>query len=293
VNELNETHDTTSTSPCLHSTRTEPQHYWEPQSELNCLVHAYNMLRGEKLSTPAELHSHTRNNLQVDATYLHLVSLDPTDLCTERGDFSLHCLNHFCLTTQNTAFICKRIVLFTPIQAIVDALNTHGHRGLLRTAGKNGANGHFTAIRRHNNGKNYVYDSLQLAVAELNAAHLQRLSSPKESNTTLLLLELPRYAGYSTATAGLHTLHAPPVLRDNMDSTSPWEHDGTLSVRMFETQARGFCLPIAINNAVGFNLVSPEQLLQSREEAHAEALAPCPESTCNPDGWFAVSDFNF
>jgi hypothetical protein len=141
VNELNETHDTTSTSPCLHSA--EPQHYWEPQSELNCLVHAYNMLRGEKLLTPADLHSHTRNNLQVDATYLHLVSLDPTDLCTERGDVSLHCLNHFCLTTQNTAFICKRIVLFTPVQAIVDALSTHGLRGLLLTAGNNGANGHF------------------------------------------------------------------------------------------------------------------------------------------------------
>jgi hypothetical protein len=78
-----------------------------------------------------------------------------------------------------------------------------------------------------------------------------------------------------------------------MDSTSPWEHEGTLSVRTFETQARGFCLPLAVNNAVGSTLVSPQQLLQSRTEAHADPLAPHPESPCNPDGWFADSDFNF
>jgi hypothetical protein len=86
----------------------------------------FNMLRGEKLLTPDELHSHTCNNLQLDATCLHLVSLDPTDLCAARGDFSCHCLNHYCLTTQNTAFIGKRIVFFTPVEAIFDALSKHG-----------------------------------------------------------------------------------------------------------------------------------------------------------------------
>jgi hypothetical protein len=136
-------------------------------------------------------------------------------------------------------------------------------------------------------------DSLQPLVAELDAAYLERLRSPKECNTTLLLLETPRYAEYSTAAAGLHTLLDPPVLRDNMDSTSPWEHEGTLSVRTFQTQTRGFCLPLAINNAVGSNLVSPHQLLQSRADARADPMAPHPESPCNPEGWFAVSDFNF
>jgi hypothetical protein len=73
-----------------------------------------------------------------------------------------------------------------------------GNRGLLLTASNSGANGHFTAIRRHANGKYYVYDSLQTLVAELNAVYLQRLRSPKQCNTTLLLLEIPRYTGYST-----------------------------------------------------------------------------------------------
>jgi hypothetical protein len=293
VNATNETRDTTLTSISRHVTRTQPQLYWEPRSELNCLVHAYNMFRGEKLLTPEGLHSHTCNNLQLDATYLHLVSLEPTDLCAARGDFSFHCLNHYCLTTQSTAFIGKRIVFFTPVEAVFKSLRQHGHRGLLLTASSTGANGHFTAIRRHANGKYYVYDSLHPDVAELNAAYLQRLRSPKECTTTLLLLEIPRYAEYSTAAAGLRTLHDPPVLRDNMDSTSPWEHEGTLSARTFQTQARSFCLPLAINNAVGSNLVSPKQMLQSRAEARADPIAPRPESPCNADGWFAVSDFNF
>jgi hypothetical protein len=93
------------------------------------------------------------------------------------------------------------------------------------------------------------------------------------------------------AVADLHTLQDPPVLCDTMDSTSPWEHAGTMSVRTFQTQARGFCLPLSVNNAVGSNLVSPQQLLKSRAEAHADRTAPRPESPCTPDGWFAVSDF--
>jgi hypothetical protein len=122
----------------LHITSTQYQLYWEPQSELNCLVHAYNMIRGDKLLTPDELHSHTCNNLQLDATYLHLVSLDPTDLCAARGDLSLHCLNIFCLITHNTTFIGKRKAFFTPVEAIFDALNIHGHRHLLLTASNSG-----------------------------------------------------------------------------------------------------------------------------------------------------------
>jgi hypothetical protein len=148
----NETHDPTLSSLRLHTTRTLPQLYREPQSGLNCLVHAYNMLRGERRLTADELHSHTCNNLQLDAIYLHLVSLDPTDLCAARGDFSFHCLNHYCLTTQNTTFIGERTVYFTPVEVIFDALSKHGHRGLLLTASNSGANGHFTAIRRHANG---------------------------------------------------------------------------------------------------------------------------------------------
>jgi hypothetical protein len=120
----------------------------------------------------------------------------------------------------------------------------------------------YRGIRRHANGKYYVYDSLELLAAELNAAYLQRRRSPEECNNvvnTLLLLEIPRYAGYSTAAAGLHTLHDPLVLHDNMDSTSPWGHEGTLSVHTFETQARGFYVPLAVNKAVGSNLLSPQQ----------------------------------
>jgi hypothetical protein len=191
------------------------------------------MLRGEKFLTPDELHYHTRNNLQLAGTNLLLVSLHPTDLCTERGDFSFYCLNHYCLTKPATAFIGKLIVLLTPVEAIIAALRNHGNRGLLLTATSSGTNGHFTAIRCHANGNYYVYDSLQTVVAELNAAYLHRLRSPQECNTTLLLLEVPRYAGYSTAATGLHTLHDPSVLRDTMDSTSPWEHAGTMSVRTF------------------------------------------------------------
>jgi hypothetical protein len=32
-----------------HCTHSEPELYWEPQSDLHCLVHAYNMLQGGKL----------------------------------------------------------------------------------------------------------------------------------------------------------------------------------------------------------------------------------------------------
>jgi hypothetical protein len=84
---VDETHNTTLASLRLHGIHTEVQLYWEPQTELNCLVHAYKMLRGEKLLTPDELHSHTCNNLQVDASYLHMVSLAPTDLCESRVIF--------------------------------------------------------------------------------------------------------------------------------------------------------------------------------------------------------------
>jgi hypothetical protein len=156
ANEPNQTQDTKLLSLRQHVARTQPQLFWDPQSELNCLVHAYNMFRGEKLLTPEGLHSHTCNNLQLDATYIHLVSLDRTDLCAARGDFSFHCLNHFCLTTQSTAFIGKRIVLFTPVEAVFKTLRQHDHRGLLLTASSTGANGHFTAIRCHANGKYYV-----------------------------------------------------------------------------------------------------------------------------------------
>jgi hypothetical protein len=101
MHDPNETRDTTMISLCLRSIHTEPQFYWEPQYELNCLAHAHNMLRGEKLPTPDGLHSHTCNKLQLDDTYLHLVSLDPTDLREEGGNFSFHCLNHDCLRSQN------------------------------------------------------------------------------------------------------------------------------------------------------------------------------------------------
>jgi hypothetical protein len=86
-------------------------------------------------------------------------------------------------------------------------LSGHKRWGLLLTASSSGANGHFTAIRRYANGKYCVYNSLQRAVAEVNAAYLQRLRTPKECNATLLLLERPRHAGNSTAAAGLHALH--------------------------------------------------------------------------------------
>jgi hypothetical protein len=45
-NQSSPIHDPTSSTLHLpHSARIKPQGYWEPRSELNCLVHAYNMLR--------------------------------------------------------------------------------------------------------------------------------------------------------------------------------------------------------------------------------------------------------
>jgi hypothetical protein len=188
----------------------EPQSYWETQLERNCLVHAYNMLQGHQCVTPERLQSHTRDVLQQEETYLHTVHLEPTDLCTQQGDFSLHCLNHYCITRKHRAFIGKRIVFFTPLGAIHDALCDHGHQGLLLTADRNGMNGHFTAIKRHANGKYYVYDALQSQVVELGETYLQGLRDPNECRVTLLLLEIPRHAGYSTAPHGLHSLLDPP-----------------------------------------------------------------------------------
>jgi hypothetical protein len=84
----------------------------------------------------------------------------------------------------------------------------------------------------------------------------------------------------------------PPALRDALGTTSPWEHEGTLSLRTFQRQTGGSGLPFAINNAVGSNLVSPDDLLHSRAEAANNPLASPPENACNPDSYFAVSDFN-
>jgi hypothetical protein len=56
----------------------------------------------------------------------------------------------------------------------------------------------------------------------------------------------------------------PPALRDARGSISPWEHEGTLSVRTFQRQTGGSGLPFAMNTAVGSNLVSPQDLLHSR-----------------------------
>jgi hypothetical protein len=92
----------------------------------NTVVHAYNMLQGHQCLTPERLQRHTRDVLQQDCMYLHTVHLEPTDLCTLQGDFSLHCLNHYCITRKNRAFIGKRIIFFTPLQAIYDALCYHG-----------------------------------------------------------------------------------------------------------------------------------------------------------------------
>jgi hypothetical protein len=121
-----------------------------------------------------------------------------------------------------------------------------------------------------------VYDSLQSKVAELSEAFLQGLRDPKECRVTLLLLEIPRYATYSTAPHVLHSLLDPPALRDARGSTSPWEHEGTLSVRTFQRQTERSGLPLTINNAVGSNLVSPQELLHSRAEAISDHPAPLP-----------------
>jgi hypothetical protein len=255
-------------------------------------VHAYNMLQGHQCLTPERLQSHTRDVMQLDDMYLHKVHLTPTDLCTTQGDFSLHCLNHYCLTTKNRAFIGKRVVFLTPVEVIYGALAEHGHQGLLLTADNSGINGHFTAIKRHANGQFYVYDSLQCTVAELNEAYLQGLRDPKEGTSTLLLLEIPRYATYSTAPQGLQSLLEPPALRDALGSTSPWEHVGTLSVRSFHRQTGGSGLPVAINNAVGSQLVSPQDLMHSGAETSHDPLARHPDSPGRSNGGGAVPDFN-
>jgi hypothetical protein len=174
-----------------YGTRTEPQGYWEPHVASNCLVHAYNMLQGHQCLTPETLQSHTRAVMQLDDMYLHKVHLTPTDLCTPQGDFSLHCLNHYCLTTKNRAFIGKRVVFLTPAEVIYGALAEHGHQGLLLTADNSGINGHFTAIKRHANGQFYVYDSLQCTVAELNEAYLQPLQERPPLATWREALRVP------------------------------------------------------------------------------------------------------
>ena len=83
---------------------------------------------------------------------------------------------------------------------------------------------------------------------------------------------------------------APSVLRDVMGSTSPWEHEGTLSTRQFLPHDRGYCLPIAINNAIGKTVVSPQDLLRSREQDTFELRTGAADSRCTLDGWFAISD---
>jgi hypothetical protein len=139
------------------------------------------------------------------------------------------------------------------------ALCEHGHQGL--TTRNSATNGHLKAVKRHTNGRYYVYDSLQPTVVDLNAAYLQRLQDPREDKTALILLEVHVYAGHSTAPQGLQTLLHTPALRDAWGSTSPWEHAGTLSVLAFGKQVRGFCLPLAISIAVGSRIVSPHQQL--------------------------------
>jgi hypothetical protein len=285
-------HTNYNTQAPPHTLSMEPQSYWETQLERNCLVHAYNMLQGHQCLTPERLQSHIRDVLRQDDMYLHTVHLEPTDLCTQQGDFSLHCLNHYCITTKNRAYIGKRIVFFTPLEAIHDTLCDHGHQGLLLTAESIGTNGHFTAIKRHDNGQYYVYDSLQSRVAELGDPYLQGIRDPKESRLTLLLLEIPRCTTYSTEPHGLHSLLDPPALRDALGTTSPWEHEGTLSVRTFQRQAGGSSLPSAINNAVGYNLVAPQALMHSRAATENDVIASLPENPCNPESLFAVSDFN-
>jgi hypothetical protein len=44
-------------------------------------------------------------------------------------------------------------------------------------------------------------------------------------------------------------------------AASPWEHEGTLFVRTFQRHTGGSSLLSAINNAVGSNLVSPQDFL--------------------------------
>jgi hypothetical protein len=177
------------------------------------------MLQGHQYLTPERLQSHTRDVLQQNDMYLHRVHLEPTDLCTQQGDFFLHCLNHYCITRKNRAFIGKRIIFFTPLEAIYEILCNHGHQGLLLTPDSIGINGHFTAIKRHDNGKYYVYDSLHPKVAELSETYLQGLRDPNEGRVTLLLLEIPWYASYSTALHGFHSLLNSPALRDALGSS--------------------------------------------------------------------------
>jgi hypothetical protein len=283
-----------------HSTNIEPRSYWEPQIERSCLVHAYNMLQGHHCLTPEKLQSHTRDVLEQDEMYLHTAHLEPADLCTQQGDFSLHCLNHYCITRKHKAFIGRRILSFTPLKAICDALCDHGHEGLLLTADRIGMNGHFKRLIAVNLLRSSDMTMASTMCMPHCSPRLQSSTKPSSRGYgTPMNVGLPcfcwRYHGMPH-TAQHPTVYTPsltpPALRDARGSTSSWEHDVTLFVRTFQRQTGGSGLPFAINNAVGFNLVSPQDLLHSLAEVNSDLLAPLPANPCNPDGHFAVSDFN-
>jgi hypothetical protein len=55
---------------------------------------------------------------------------------------------------------------------------------------------------------------------------------------------------------------------------------------------RGSCLPVAINNAVGSQRVSLQDLAHSGAETNHDPHAPHPDSPVRPDGGFSVPYFN-
>ena len=152
--------------------------YWEPQQGLNCLVHAYNMMCDYQCVSATELREHVSAQMMQDVTYLSLAHLSPGDLFAATGDFSLHCINHLCIHTQQRSFVGKRIELLTPLAAVKAALHSHNHRALLLTSPGDGCNGHFRAIKQHACGTHHVYDSLQADVTALDTAFLNRLHQP-------------------------------------------------------------------------------------------------------------------
>ena len=272
----------------------QPESYVESQTQANCLVHAYNMMLGHCALTVQQLREHIDNVMLRDHQFLcsdgHLMTA--ADLQDMNGNFSIKTLHHY-LATQSSAreratVHMHRFSQSTTVTAVnrlladlrQPAMIHYGHN-------RHASTGHYVCIRKHENGKHYVYDSLDTTRVKLiDLPYIK--DCLLNANTLAHLITLrPR----SQLEATVPAMEAPVDILNEQEARCPADLD--LVLRRFEKQQRGHCLVHALNNAAGAKIVDSANLHQARRQAATVPGHHDKVSAQNNTGWFSSIDFNY